>query len=696
MTEFLRIIQEEFTLPFQDPVLVFALILSIILMAPVLLRRTNIPSIIALIISGIVIGPYGLKLLENDSAIELFSTIGILYIMFLAGLDLDLNEFKAHRNKSLTFGAFTFVLPLAIGYPVMYYILGYDFNASFLTASMFATHTLVTYPIVSKMGVSKNQAVAITVGGTILTDTAVMIVLAIIIGNADGGLTQDFWIRLGIGVSVFAAIMFGLVPRITKLFFQKLEREKYSHYIYVLCIVFIAAFLSEIAGLESIIGAFAAGLALNKHVPASSALMNRIEYIGNSLFIPFFLISVGMMVNVHVLLSGYMAWVIAGTLTVVAVFGKWVAAWLTQHVYKYSKAQRNVIFGLSGAHAAATLAVIIVGHEAGVLDDNILNGTIILILITSIIASIYTQRAAKEIVIQSQGEEDLTITESDEEIHDEHILLPIANISNIEKLLEFSVLVKDKESVNPISILSVVSNNDEAEKNILRARKELEKFVIQGSATETNVKILTTIDYNPVQGITRISKEILADFIVLGWPRQAGFIDSLVGEKIQRMVEHNDKTMFLCHLEEEMVVHRKIKVVVPPYAEFEGGFELWVHKIGVLAQELSVPLDFYSTKATMEAIRRILKQFKLTCKTNFKEFSEWNDFLILARYIKSEDLLVLVSARKGATSYMNVLSNIPDKLERYFPENNKIVIYPQQKKQDYRNLGVSPDIDIKQ
>lgn len=687
MTEFLDILREEFALPFQDPVLVFALILSIILLAPILLRRTNIPSIIALIISGIIIGPHGLKLLENDSAIGLFSTIGILYIMFLAGLDLDLNEFKANRNKSILFGIFTFIIPLGIGYPAMYYILGYDFNASFLTASMFATHTLVAYPIVSKLGVSKNQAVAITVGGTILTDTAVMIVLAIIVGNAQGGLTQEFWIRLAVGVGIFAAIMFLLIPRITKVFFEKLESEKYSHYIFVLCVVFIAAFLSKIVGLESIIGAFAAGLALNKHIPASSALMNRIEYIGNSLFIPFFLISVGMLVDVSVLLSGYMAWVIAAVLTIVAIFGKWLAAFFTQIVFKYTKAQRNVIFGLSGAHAAATLAVIIVGHNYGIIDDNILNGTIILILITSIVASVYTQKAAKEIVIQSEDEDTLVITESDEEIHDEHILLPIANISNIERLLEFSVFIKDKESVNPISILSVVSNNDEAEKNIMKARKELERFVAQGSATETNVKVITTIDYNPVQGISRIAKEILADFIVLGWPRQASFIDTLVGEKINRIVDSNDKTIFLCQLEKQIILHKSITVAAPPYAEYEGGFEGWVHKIGLLAQELTIPLNFFCTEATMNAVNKVLKEYKMSCKTNHKEFEDWDDFLILARYIESEDLLVFVSARKGSTSYLNVLHNIPDKLEKYFAKNNKIVIYPQQKKEDYKSLA---------
>ena len=338
MTDFFKHLIHEFELPLGNPVLIFSLILFIILLSPILLRKLNIPGIIGLIISGVIIGPYGLNILEKSSAIDLFSTIGLLYIMFIAGLELDMNDFKSNRNKSLLFGFFTFLFPLAIGFPVCYYFLEYDFNASLLTASMFATHTLVAYPIVSKLGVSKNQAVAVTVGGTILTDTAVLIILAVIMGNSQGNLNQEFWIRLGVSLAIFTVIMFLIIPRIAKWFFRKLESEKHSHYIFVLSMVFFAAFLAEVAGVEPIIGAFVAGLALNKLIPHSSALMNRIEFIGNSLFIPFFLISVGMLVDVSVILKGPTALIVAGTLTVVALFGKWFAALLTQLVFKYSNA----------------------------------------------------------------------------------------------------------------------------------------------------------------------------------------------------------------------------------------------------------------------------------------------------------------------------------------------------------------------
>ncbi len=666
----------ESAFPLQDPVLVFSLILLIILLSPILLRRINIPGIIGLIISGVVIGPFGLGIIEKSSAIDLFSKIGILYIMFIAGLELDLNEFKANRNKSLVFSFFTFAIPLAIGYPVCFYFLGYDFNASLLTASMFATHTLVAYPIVSKFGISKNQAVAITVGGTILTDTAVLIILAVIIENSKGELSQDFWIQLGISLIIFSIIMFLIIPRVAKWFFQKLESEKHSHYIFVLSVVFFAAFLAEVAGIEDIIGAFVAGLALNKLIPNSSALMNRIEFIGNSLFIPFFLISVGMIVDVRVILSGPGALIIAGTLTVVALVGKWLAALFTQWTLKYTKAQRQLIFGLSGAHAAATLAIILVGHQAGVIDDNILNGTVILILIACVVASFATEKAAKQIVLESENDNTDLIRSSG--AADEHILVCIDHIENLSKLLELSILIKDKSSQNPISILNVVSINEESEINILKARNKLDEFVKEGSATETNIKILTTIDHNVPGGIARVSRETMADILVLGWPTPRSFLEKLIGEKIEGILSSTDKTTFICYLDKPLSLHKRIIVAVPPLAEFEKGFNQWLIKTAVLAQELSVPIRIYCNELTDKAVKRVFENAKLTASLSTVHFTEWESFSALSENVHEDDLFILVSARKSGASYMSILENVPNKLERHFNANSRLIVYPQE------------------
>ncbi len=665
---------EQFQLPLQNPVLIFSLVLFIILLAPILLNRIRIPGIIGLIVSGIIIGPAGLNILEKSLFVDVFSTIGLLYIMFIAGLELDLNEFKATKNKSLLFGFLTFSIPLSIGFPVCYYLLGFDINASLLTASMFATHTLVTYPIVSKLGVSKNIAVAITVGGTILTDTAVLIMLAVILGSHNGGLTQEFWIRLGVSLVLFSAFMFLVIPRIARWFFRTLESEKYSHYIFVLSVVFFSAFLAELAGLESIIGAFVAGLALNKLIPHSSPLMNRIEYIGNSLFIPFFLISVGMIVDVSVIMSGPMALIIAGTLTVVAIFGKWLAAFFTQLVFGFSKGQRKLIFGLSSAHAAATLAVILVGFKAGILDSNILNGTVVLILVTCIIASFATESAAKMIIQESDGEDQLVISSG---LNKEHILIPIANMINIDKILEFAVLVKEKKSVNPLSILTVVPNTDEAEKTIVKAKQGLERFITETAASDTNANVIATIDHNAASGISRTAKEIMADLILLGWPQKTGFLDKLIGDKMESILENTEKTLFICDFQIPLVDHKRLFLIVPPNAEFEEGFPIWVNKISKLSLELSIPITLNCTEETREALLKFAKSNKITLTLNFHPFKDWEDFSMLSTQMMDTDFIILISSRRGFVSHYGYLDRIPAKLEKRFPNRSKMVIYPQ-------------------
>ncbi|MRX68718.1 transporter, CPA2 family [Flavobacterium resistens] len=675
MIEFFRHFIHEFELPLTNPVLIFSLILFIILLSPILLKKINIPGIIGLIISGVIIGPHGLHLLEKNSAVNLFSTIGLLYIMFIAGLELDMNEFKANRNKSLLFGFFTFIIPLSIGFPVCYYLLQYGFNASFLTASMFATHTLVAYPIVSKLGIAKNQAVAITVGGTILTDTAVLIILAVIMGSSQGSLNQAFWIKLTVSLAIFSAIMFLVIPRIAKWFFKKLESEKHAHYIFVLSVVFFAAFLAEVAGVEPIIGAFVAGLALNPLIPHSSALMNRIEFIGNSLFIPFFLISVGMLVDVSVILSGPTALIVAATLSVVAIFGKWTAAFFTQIVFRYTKTERQLIFGLSSAHAAATLAVILVGFKAKILDENILNGTIILILITCIVASFATEKAAKKIAI---CEEEISHEDaSHDQILDEHILIPLAKTSATASLLDFALLIKDKKSPNPVTLLTIVPNNDQAEKNILKYRKAVDKFVIQGSASEVKINTIARIDHNPASGIARTSKEIMSDIVIIGWPKKTGFLDKIFGENVDSIINNVDKSLFICRFPTNFIEEKRLVFVCPPFSERGIGFHLLLQKICRLSQELSIPIVIYADYKTHQAIQGIANNLRLNAKFGFKSVIEWDNFESISDEMKSTDLIVFNLSRKGSVSYQSIFERLPQKFEKSFGDNNIILVYPQ-------------------
>ena len=666
-----------FQTPFQSSVLVFAVILFIILLAPLMFRRMKIPGIIGLILAGVIIGPHGLNLIAKNSAIDLFSTIGLLYIMFLAGLELDLKGFANYRHKSLVFGFFTFMIPLAIGYPVCRYLLQFSFETSFLVSSMFATHTLVTYPIVSRLGISRNEAVGITVGGTMLTDTAVLIILAIISGSVSGEITMDFWIKFSISVVLFLLIVLVLIPKLATWFFRNFEGEKNSHFIFVLAMVFLAAFLSEVAGLEPIIGAFAAGIALNRLIPHTSSLMNRLEFVGNSLFIPFFLISVGMLINLNVLLQGPYALIIAATLTIVALIGKYIAAWITAAIFRYSSAYRNLIFGLSSSHAAATIAVIMVGYRLGIVDEHILNGTIVLILVTCLVASFVTEHSAKRVLIMEK-----IIPLPLPTLRDQKILIPIYNPNNMERLLDLAIAIKKHKNRFPIVSLSVVADDQEARQKLIEAKQTLEKAIIHAAAVDQEVEIITTISQNIPSGIKRVATEIFATEIIIGFALKHQFTDLLFGNIIKYIVENTNQAVWVCSISPHLSQRQKIVVVCPRYADREYGFELWLSRVFRLADSLKVSVDFLSTPQTFRHVKEYQQVNSIPIPTKHIEFTDWTDFLKISDFIQPTDLVIITLPRNGGVSYKLNQESVPRLMSRNFENYDFILIYPNENEEN--------------
>lgn len=420
-----------------------------------------------------------------------------------------------------------------------------------------------------------------------------------------------------------------------------------------------------------------------------------------------------MLVDVRVIFSGTGAWIVAGTLTIVALFSKWLAAWFTQIIFKFSGAQRQVIFGLSSAHAAATLAVILVGYnvilgydELGdpirLLDDNILNGTIILILVTSIVATFATENAAKKIVIEAENDVEGLAKSSGAK--SEHILVPIDNYEKINRLMELAFYIKDQKSPNPISMLTVVSNNEDSNANLAEAKTKLDEFADKNKESKTKVNVLTTIDHHAATGIARVSREIMTDLILLGWPSQSsGFIDRLIGigEKVDNIVNQTGKTSFVCKIQKPITQHTKIIVTVPPLAEREVGFATWLNKILTLAERLDIPIEFYGNKNTIEIAEKLFSKLKSPVIT-LKEYDSLNNITSIVRDISENDLLIFVSAKRGGTSYTRVLENMPSRIIKLFPTNSLIVIFPQhfidfnKKDSDISTEGIKASIEAVQ
>ncbi|MBS1645153.1 MAG: cation:proton antiporter [Bacteroidetes bacterium] len=669
------------SLPLTNPVVIFSLVLFIILFVPLLLKKINVSHIIGLILAGVIVGPYALNLLSRDSSIVLFGTVGLLYIMFLAGLEIDLTEFKRNKAKILTFGLLTFLLPLIAGSLASHYVLGYDWLASILLASMFSTHTLVSYPIVSKYGIAQNKAVALTVGGTMITDILALVILAIVAGMTKGKATPTFWVTLGVSSLAFCLIVFLVFPILIRWFFKR-KTDSVSQYIFVLGIVFLASFLAEAAGLEAIIGAFFAGLVLNKFVPHTSPLMNRIDFVGNALFIPFFLIGIGMLVNFNVIFNGWGALKVAGVVVFVAIVSKYLAAWITQKSFKMSAQEGRLIFGLSTSHAAATLAIILVGYNiiigetAGgepirLLDENILNGTILLILISCAVSSFVVDKAARKIASEQTSDTELEENEDD-------ILVVLDSLEVVPEIVDFSLLLKKRKD-EKIFALSLVNEEDQGQENGKQnqSKKMMDAAVKLASSSESIIVPLTRYDFDKGNGIVSTLKEQKLKEIVLTVDFSTTNQDAF-DPILEKILEKTQEAVFAYRSAQSFNTLSSMRVVLPPNAELEIGFKNVVDKLLGIAKSGGLSLHFFATPITIQKLKLTDWVTKKGNSIDFVPFENWDDFLVLSREVRQNDFFVIMSSRPGCISYLEQLKKVPYYLANYFKNVSVVVVYPEQ------------------
>ena len=667
------------TLPLTDPVLKFLLILVIILAAPLLLNKLRIPHLLGLIIAGAIIGPNGFNLVLRDSSIILSGTAGLLYIMFLAGLEIDLGDFKKNKWKSLTFGMYTFLVPMALGTLVGLYVLNFSMLTSILLASMFASHTLIAYPIISKLGITKDKAVGITVGGTMITDTLALLVLTVIVEMAVGDVDDWFWYRLGAAIILFFAFVMIVFPIVGRWFFKRCE-DNVSQYIFVLVMVFLGAYLAELAGLESIIGAFLAGMALNRLIPSTSPLMNRVEFVGNAIFIPFFLIGVGMLMDYRAFFTNWDTIKVGAVMIVVATVAKFGAAWLTQKTFRMSVDQRRVIFGLSNAQAAATLAAVMVGYNvilgetpAGepirLLNESVLNGTILMILVTCTMASFSAQKGAHNIAMNDVSEEKEGTGE-----HQERILIPVSYEKNVTELVNLSTAIKSKKNKNGLFALNVINNQASDDKAFKQSKKVLNMAVTTASATDNVLQDLLRYDLNVANAIISVIKEQGITDLVLGLHQGKGVVSSFLGNMTEAILGQSNVTTLIYRPIQPIATVKRHLVVVPARAEKEVGFPMWVNKVWNIIHNSGAKAVFYASEDTTMYLKEIYK--KRPIEAEFSSFDDWDDFLIMSREIKSDDTLWVVMSRRERLSYHANMSRIPNYLNKYFQSNSFVLVYP--------------------
>lgn len=664
-------------LPITDPTWIFLLVLLIILFAPILLTKLRIPHIIGMILAGLAIGEHGFNILVRDSSFELFGKVGVYYIMFLAGLEMNMADFKKNRGKAVALGLLAFIIPISIGMVTNVLLLKYSLITSILLASMYASHTLVAYPIVIRYGISRQRSVSIAVGGTAVTDTLTLLVLAVISGVFKGEAGGLFWLWLVVRFVVLGGLIMWLLPRVGRWFFRRYD-DNVMQYIFVLAMVFLGAGLMEFIGMEGILGAFLVGLVLNRLIPHVSPLMSHLEFVGNALFIPYFLIGVGMLIDIHVIFGEGDALKVAGVMIVVALGGKWIASWLTQKIYRMSVLERELMFGLSNAQAAATLAAVLVGYNiilpdgSRLLNEDVLNGTVLLILVTCIVSSFTTERAARKMAM---GE---AHPEEDRSREPEKILIPVANPNTIEYLMNLSLVIRDPKQKDNLLALNVINDHSGTEALEQQGKRYLERAAKITASAGVELKCISRYDLNIAAGIIHTAKEHGATDVIIGLHWKVNIVDSFFGMLTESLLKGLHREVMVARFLIPINTLRRIIVAVPPKAEYEAGFQKWVDHFCRMGTTLGCRVHFFANEQTGNLLQALVKKKHSNTLTEFSRLDEWEDLLLLTGQVNYDHLLVVISARRGSISYDSSFEKLPSQLGRYFTNNSLIVLYPDQ------------------
>ena len=659
------------TLPITDPVLIVAIAGAIFLLMPLLMQRIRVPGLIGIIIAGAVIGPNALNLLARDQTIVLLGTVGLLYLMFMAGTEIDLHGFKRYRKESLVFGSLTFLIPQLTGTAIFLLLLGFSWPAAILVASMFASHTLVAYPIAMRFGITKNRAVTTAVGGTIITDTAALLVLAVVAAGTRGVLDWAFWIQLVAFLALYViAIWFGL-PRLGRWFFRSEKTGGISEYLFIFTALFAGAYLAEVAGIEAIVGAFLVGLALNRLIPDQSLLNNRIHFIGESIFIPFFLLSIGMLVDVRVLMADVRVWQVMLAMTATVVVTKWLAARISRQVFGYTSEEGWAVFGLSVPQAAATLAATLIGLEVGLFDEAVLNGAVMMILVSCLLGPWVVEKYGRRLALQEERKP------YDPAEAPQRILVPMARPATAEDLMDLALLIREPDSAEPVYPLTVVpADEDRAGEFVATAERMLSHAVTHALGAGVPVVPLTRMDHNFANGIARGIAESRASTVIIGWDGKRSHRRGIFGTVLDQLLEQTRQQVLVTKVAHPFNTTERIILLIPEGTDHTPGFLEALQTLKTLANRLGAAVQAYTIAAPSQAYQLHLDSVRPEAPSTVERAADWNDALALvSNEVRRDDLVVVLAARRGAIAWDPAMERLPGELASLVPESF-IMMYP--------------------
>lgn len=665
--------------PITDPTLTFFVVLLIILLAPIIMGKLRIPHIIGMVLAGVVVGKYGLNILVRDNSFELFGRVGLYYIMFLAALEMDMESIRKNRNRLLIFALLTFTVPLLLTYFMGIHLLNYGITASLLLGCIMASNTLVAYPIVSRYGLQRKPSVTLSVGSSIISLIFSLIMLAAIVASNKGEGSIGFWLFFVSKFVIYCAAAIFLLPRLTRWFLRRYS-DAVMQFIFVLASLFLCAALSAAIGLEGIFGAFLSGLILNRYIPSVSPLKNRLEFIGNAVFIPYFLIGVGMLINVRLLFTGGgILWAVI-CITLFGTLGKAIAAYAACFGFRMPISSGHMMFGMTSAHAAGAIAMVMVGMNllgedgAPLVSAQMLNAVIVMILFTCIISSVITEQSAQRIILRDK---ELPV-EAHRKANDQRILVPVKYPEYAERLMNMAILMLNRKQTRGLVALNVVYDGEHMHRNMEQGNRLLEQMTQYCAGSDIQIQTQTRIAANIANGIKHAFKEFQATEILIGMHTHKEVSTKFWGEFHQSLFNGLNQQITMARLAQPLNTIRRIQVAVPSRAEFEPGFYRWLERLSHIAGNLECRIQFHGRTETLSLVNEYIKNRHPQVRADYSNMDHWNELPKLANDVADDHLFVIVTARKGTVSYKNALEYLPDEIQRYFNGKNLVIIFPDQ------------------
>ncbi len=665
--------------PITNPTLIFLVVLLVILAAPIVMGKLRIPHIIGMVLAGVMLGKYGFDILERDKSFEILGKVGLYYILFLASLEMDMEGLKKNMRRIGIFGMLTFLIPASMMYLVGIFILQYHHSTSLLLSCIMASNTLIAYPIVARYGLQRKPSVTLSVGGSMLSLLLSLVVLAALEAAQDKTVDILFWFLFLAKFIVYCTIVILIIPRLSRWFLRRYS-DAVMQYIFVMSMMFMSAALSEAVGIDGIFGAFMAGLILNRYIPRLSALMNRIEFIGNALFIPYFLIGVGMLINVRLLFDGgNIIWIVL-CFVFFGTFGKAVAAYVACIGFRMPLSSGHMTFGLTCAHAAGAIAMVMVGMETEIapgismVNDDILNGVVMMILFTCVISTIITEQSAQRIVLRDKD----IVPDNGGRNDDEKFLIPVKYPEYANNLINLGILMRNTKLNRGLVALNVVYDDENMRVNQEKGQRLLEQVTLYAAGSDVRMQTQVRIAANIANGIKHAFKEFRASEIIIGMHTHKEVSPKFWGEFHQSLFNGLSRQIIMARIMQPLNTVRRIQVCVPSRAQFEAGFYRWLERLSRLADNLECRINFHGRKDTLELIAEYAHNRHPNMRAEYTEMLHWNELPKLAGTIAKDHIFVVVTARKGTISYKNAMDRLPDELTRYYNGTSMMIIFPDQ------------------